>query len=66
MTEEGRYRHIKTRYFCTLCGKEFFGSVEGHFYLDHKDIRKRYLPLYDQTQINIHNGKELNITEKME
>ena len=36
-----------TRIFCTLCGKEFYGTVESHFFLDHKDIRKRYLPLYD-------------------
>ena len=49
---------FKNRYFCTLCGNEFFGTVEGHFYFTHKNIKKRFLPLYNDNTNIIKNNME--------
>ena len=35
--------------FCTICGRQYWGRIDDHFYLEHKDKNKQYIPLIIQT-----------------
>ena len=49
---EGEQRPIRiSRYFCTICGRQYYGPLESHFYIDHVNIKKRYLPMYIEHDI---------------